>query len=232
MSEETIPDSTAYKKAEYRRSMSSEIIDRSDDDENGSRDWISPLPLHETPINDDSSEEDVSEDTDDGLTEHTPLSWLKVMIPDYDSSADLEAGTYSQASEFDDNDDNDANVSVDGPPSLPMRTPLISNDSAEEYESYKNESASTVQTHSSWIKKMIPNSAALEAGETRHNMCDLDDDRVDDENDSHNRPPSMASKQDASMDDDSLDRHKHENTEDEMACQAASIAALVTQTSQ
>ena len=133
-------------------------------------------------------------------------------------------------SEFEDNDDDAENGSDNGSPSMPMHAFLIDDDSLDEYESDDTEDALTEQTHSSWIKEMIPDSADLEAG-TRHSLCEFDDGRDDYEKDSHDGLPSMPI-HDASVDDDSSEGYESENTDDELAHQTASITALVDQTSQ
>ena len=214
--EEMIPDSTAYLEAGSRPKMSSEIDDRSDGDSVSHVGHL-PLRLHDAPMKDDSLEEDKSEDADDGLTEQTP-SWLKEMIPDSDSSADSEEGTDSRLSGFVDYNDDTENGS-DRHTSLPMHA--SSNDSLEEYESDNIEDELTGQTHSSWLKEMIPGSANLEAGK-RRSICEFGDGRDDADKDSHDELPSMPL-HDASVDDDSLEGYESEDTEDELAHQTTLV---------
>jgi hypothetical protein len=155
--------------------------------------------------------------------------WLQEMIPDL--IADLEAGSRRRkSSEINDKSDDDDNVSHDGPPSPPIHAFSIDDDSFQEYERNITEDGFTEQTHSSWIIEMRPDSAEKEAG-TRHNMCEFDDSSENDENDSQDGLPSMP-KQNASMDDDSLDGYDSKNTDDKLDRQTASIAAPVAQTSQ
>jgi hypothetical protein len=151
------------------------------------------------------------------------------MIPDL--IAGLEAGSRRRkSSEINDKSDDDENVSHNGPLPPPMNAFSIDDDLLQEYERNNTEDGFTEQTHSSWIIEMRPDSADLEAG-TRHNMCEFDEGSDDDENDSHDGLPSMP-KQNASMDDDSLDGYDSKNTDDKLDRQTASIAAPVAQTSQ